>query len=192
LREARAKKPGLKGIIITAYPEITTAVEAMKLGALDFLTKPIDLVKLDRLIQESTAGRPKLKPVAEAEVGRFPIAADTRGAEAFFMSQQEARLVEEASRRCYEPFVGECDCWVDSYAAAQDGTTPVIEPVWAPSEDEESCEGLELNLGENRYWRESIPEHRMEAAPGEFEDEESFDGFELNLGESRYWRESAA
>lgn len=52
LREARLRKPGLRGIIITAYPTVKTAVEAMKVGAVDFLTKPIDLSRLEKLIQE--------------------------------------------------------------------------------------------------------------------------------------------
>jgi len=51
LREARAKSPHLKGIIITAYPSVQTAVEAMKEGAVDYLPKPIDLNELERLIR---------------------------------------------------------------------------------------------------------------------------------------------
>jgi len=35
LREAKAKKPQLKGIIITAYPSVGTAVEAMKEGVIE-------------------------------------------------------------------------------------------------------------------------------------------------------------
>lgn len=58
LREARLRKPGIKGIIITAYPTVTTAVEAMKLGAIDFLTKPLDLARLEHLIQEKPESAP--------------------------------------------------------------------------------------------------------------------------------------
>jgi DNA-binding NtrC family response regulator len=54
LREARLKKPQLKGIIITAYPSVATAVEAMKVGAVDFLSKPVDLSKLESLLQKKT------------------------------------------------------------------------------------------------------------------------------------------
>jgi DNA-binding NtrC family response regulator len=54
LREARMKKPGLKGVIITAYPTTETAVEAMKVGAVDFLTKPLDLARLENLVQNAT------------------------------------------------------------------------------------------------------------------------------------------
>ena len=53
LEEARASRPELKGIIITAYPSLETAVEAMKGGAVDYLTKPVDLNQLEKLIQET-------------------------------------------------------------------------------------------------------------------------------------------
>ncbi|HEX7372823.1 MAG TPA: response regulator, partial [Thermodesulfobacteriota bacterium] len=64
LKEARAKKPKLHGIIITAYPTVEKAVEAMKGGAVDFLPKPIDLSYLEKLVEEKTqgAGAP-MKPI---------------------------------------------------------------------------------------------------------------------------------
>ncbi|MFB0559281.1 MAG: sigma-54-dependent transcriptional regulator [Dehalococcoidales bacterium] len=52
LREAKVKRPQLKGIIITAYPSIPTAVEAMKEGAIDYLPKPFDLNDLEKSIQK--------------------------------------------------------------------------------------------------------------------------------------------
>ena len=53
LREAKVQSPQLKGIIITAYPSVETAVEAMKIGAIDYLTKPFDLNDLEKLIRET-------------------------------------------------------------------------------------------------------------------------------------------
>jgi len=52
LEEARAKSPQLKGIIITAYPSVDTAVRAMKLGAVDYLVKPFAPDTLERMLQE--------------------------------------------------------------------------------------------------------------------------------------------
>lgn len=49
-REARLKRPNLKGIIITAYPSVETAVEAMKQGMLDYMPKPLDLGTLNGLV----------------------------------------------------------------------------------------------------------------------------------------------
>ena len=53
LKEARLKRPQLKGIIITAYPSVETAVEAMKQNAVDYLPKPVDLNQLEELIQQT-------------------------------------------------------------------------------------------------------------------------------------------
>ncbi len=53
LKKARTARPELRGIIITAYPSLETAVEAMKGGAVDYLAKPIDLNQLEKLIQET-------------------------------------------------------------------------------------------------------------------------------------------
>ncbi len=43
LKRVKAIHPKMKMIMVTAYPEIDMAVEAMKLGAYDFLIKPVDL-----------------------------------------------------------------------------------------------------------------------------------------------------
>ncbi|MEW6659670.1 MAG: response regulator [Thermodesulfobacteriota bacterium] len=65
LRRVPEIRPELKVVIITAYGSVEAAVEAMKLGAVDFLQKPFDpeevrkLVSslLDQATQESHGGR---------------------------------------------------------------------------------------------------------------------------------------
>jgi DNA-binding NtrC family response regulator len=44
-------------IMMTAYGNIETAVEAMRRGAFDFLTKPVNLEKLELLIQRALKAR---------------------------------------------------------------------------------------------------------------------------------------
>jgi DNA-binding NtrC family response regulator len=46
LKEAKRINPGLDVVIVTAFGTIDTAVEAMKAGAADYITKPIDLEEL--------------------------------------------------------------------------------------------------------------------------------------------------
>ncbi len=46
LKEIKSRDPDIEVIIVTAYGTIKTAVEAMKIGAFDYLTKPIDLDEL--------------------------------------------------------------------------------------------------------------------------------------------------
>jgi ActR/RegA family two-component response regulator len=53
LREARSRRPKLRGIIITAYPSVETAVEAIKDGAIEYLPKPFELNHLERVIRDS-------------------------------------------------------------------------------------------------------------------------------------------
>ena len=52
LKEATARSPKLRGIIITAYPSVETAVEAMKIGAVDYIVKPFSPDALEKSIQE--------------------------------------------------------------------------------------------------------------------------------------------
>ena len=46
LSEVRVKNPKAKVIIITAYPSVDTAVEAMRRGAVDYLPKPFEMERL--------------------------------------------------------------------------------------------------------------------------------------------------
>jgi len=57
LRRARASHPGLLIILLTAYGSVETAVEAMKHGATDFLTKPVNLDQLELLLQRTLRNR---------------------------------------------------------------------------------------------------------------------------------------
>ncbi|NLI81759.1 MAG: sigma-54-dependent Fis family transcriptional regulator [Deltaproteobacteria bacterium] len=50
LREAKRLNPEIDAVIITAYGTIETAVAAMKAGAADYITKPVDLDELTILI----------------------------------------------------------------------------------------------------------------------------------------------
>lgn len=61
LKELKMLKPQIKSIVITAYPTAELSAEAKRLGAVDYLVKPIapdDLEKLirDTLLQLETQG----------------------------------------------------------------------------------------------------------------------------------------
>ncbi len=55
LREIKKQHPNQAAIVMTAYGSIDTAIEAMKLGAFDYLQKPFSteelILKLDKLLQ---------------------------------------------------------------------------------------------------------------------------------------------
>lgn len=53
LKEVKELKPDIKAIIITAYPSSDLTAEAMRLGAIDYLVKPIALHNMERLVREA-------------------------------------------------------------------------------------------------------------------------------------------
>ena len=58
LREAKLRKPNLRGIVITAYPTTESPVESPKMGAIGFLTKPLDLTRLEDLVKDTFKSTP--------------------------------------------------------------------------------------------------------------------------------------
>lgn len=60
LEEVKRINPEIGVLIMTAYGEVTTAVSAMKKGAFDYLTKPLDLDEVELLVRRAIENR-KLK-----------------------------------------------------------------------------------------------------------------------------------
>ena len=56
VRAARACHPPVEAIVLTAYGSVDTAVEAMRLGALDFLTKPVAAEQLVQRVRDYRRG----------------------------------------------------------------------------------------------------------------------------------------
>jgi ActR/RegA family two-component response regulator len=57
IRELRARKMSTPCIVMTGFGEIGSAVSAMKLGAVDYLTKPVEQEDLEAAIERAFAGR---------------------------------------------------------------------------------------------------------------------------------------
>jgi len=53
LQELKAQNAKIKSIIITAYPSEGMASEAARLGAVDYLVKPVNPDDLEKLIRET-------------------------------------------------------------------------------------------------------------------------------------------
>ena len=73
LEQIRKLDGSAKVIVITAHGSLDTAVRATKLGAVEYLAKPIDLVRARRLIETSLASVPPNREVEKlrGEVGGF-------------------------------------------------------------------------------------------------------------------------
>ena len=65
LRRLKAGDPHRPVILITAYGGVDEAVEAMKLGAQDFLTKPLDYDKLEATLDAATAALARRRAAAK-------------------------------------------------------------------------------------------------------------------------------
>ena len=69
LRQIRAHDPSLPIIMMTAFGSLQAAVEAMKLGAYDYITKPFDFDELEILIRRVLEVRSLLDEVARLREG---------------------------------------------------------------------------------------------------------------------------
>jgi len=74
LAAVRAQDADLPVVVLTAFGTVAAAVEAMKLGATDFLEKPVEIERLERMVDELTRRAP------EPEVFRAPGAPPIVGA----------------------------------------------------------------------------------------------------------------
>ncbi|MEM6959643.1 MAG: response regulator [Myxococcota bacterium] len=57
LREAASRHPDVPVIMITAHGTVDTAVEALKVGAFDYVTKPFDRDELRHVVAKATKTR---------------------------------------------------------------------------------------------------------------------------------------
>lgn len=65
IREIRQRSLPVSVIVMTGHASIDSAVEAMKLGAFDYLTKPIDAVRLDLVVEQALEHRRLQDEVAQ-------------------------------------------------------------------------------------------------------------------------------
>ena len=72
LREIKAVAPGLPTIVITGYPSVEVAVEAMKEGAVDFVTKPMSLDQLELLLDKVLNGTARWRAEGAASPVSLP------------------------------------------------------------------------------------------------------------------------
>src|SRR6476646_3011428 len=67
LREIRALQPDCKVVLMTGAATVDSAIEAVKGGALDYLTKPLDFTRLGHLLDEVTRSLQEREQLLSAE-----------------------------------------------------------------------------------------------------------------------------
>ncbi|MBM4165130.1 MAG: sigma-54-dependent Fis family transcriptional regulator [Lentisphaerae bacterium] len=95
LRRVQARHPDVVCLLLSAYGSIETAVEAMKQGAYDFLTKPVNLDHLEVVLERALQSRAMKARVQELE-GRLD---DKYGMERIIGQAPEMRHVFDLIRQ---------------------------------------------------------------------------------------------
>jgi two-component system, NtrC family, response regulator AtoC len=79
LNWVKKNHPGLPVVIITAHGTVDTAVEALKLGAHDYITKPFDQSELQAILEKAVRTEAANAKDLSPESGRFEIIGKTPG-----------------------------------------------------------------------------------------------------------------
>jgi two-component system, NtrC family, response regulator HydG len=133
LEEIMEEKPGVRAIVMTSYGDIRLAVKAIKIGAFDYITKPVNPEELLELVKnalESPISNTGAPDIADAKlnfqfvdgrsaswkrvremidlVGPTPLSVIIEG-ESGTGKEFVARKIHETSNRSGEPFVA-IDC----------------------------------------------------------------------------------
>jgi two-component system NtrC family response regulator len=96
LKEIKRINPEIDVVIITAYGTIETAVEAIKVGAIDYITKPVELEELLILLARVAERRKLIREndLLKQELGKKGVTADR----IIYKSPRMTELINMASR----------------------------------------------------------------------------------------------
>ena len=118
LERLRGDDPHRTVILLTAHATVEMAVDAMKLGAVDFLTKPLNYQNLQALIEDALARRSTSSSEASESAERARATGTSHGSVS--SSESEISRAPEPSRKSdtsgLGPFGGQSDAMREVYA----------------------------------------------------------------------------
>jgi DNA-binding NtrC family response regulator len=102
LRRIRAAGIPVEVVVLTGHPDVATAIEAMKLGAYDYLTKPFKLAEVEVVLRRAAERKQQRRepgghPGAAAEPGGSPIVMSDRSAMAALLATVRRAAPTEAN-----------------------------------------------------------------------------------------------
>ena len=95
LEQCRQVRPDIAVVVMTAFGSIETAVQAMKQGATDFLTKPIDLDQLEVVVRRSLEMK---RLVRENKLLKRRLEETSTGFKVIGRSERMAQVLARAAR----------------------------------------------------------------------------------------------
>jgi DNA-binding NtrC family response regulator len=79
LQRVSREQPGLPVIVVTGYGDIDMAVQAMKLGARDFIQKPVDMTRLTQALEKAAESVALVRELNHLRSQRNPLSAWVQG-----------------------------------------------------------------------------------------------------------------
>ena len=129
LERIRRERPGMPVIVVTGYGDIDMAVEAMKLGAMDFIPKPVDMSRLLQAVGKADEAVALVRELNHLRSLRNPLEAWVQGDTAA-MKKVAYELTRVAPSRASVLITGESGTGKEVFAGAVHKMSPRGDKTW--------------------------------------------------------------
>jgi two-component system, NtrC family, response regulator AtoC len=131
LERVNRERPGMPVIVVTGYGDIDMAVEAMKLGAMDFIPKPVDMTRLLQALGKAAEAVALVRELNHLRQMRNPLDAWVQG-ETAAMRKIMYDLGRVAPSKASVVITGESGTGKEVFAGALHKMSPRADKAWVP------------------------------------------------------------
>lgn len=132
LERINREQPSLPVIVVTGYGDIETAVEAMKLGARDFIQKPVDMARLRQAVDKAAESVALYRELALLRFGRREADGTWIFGETPAMKRLENAIGRVAPANTTVLIVGESGTGKEGLAGMIHKLSPRASKAWVP------------------------------------------------------------